>query len=396
MNCRLSTAASRKSLASALAALTLVCFLRAQDSKPALSKEPPLVELDLRKFGYDNSGSTKRLQKFVDFTDASHLAVAWLTLDDPTLADKTGPLTARPAHLHVLVLEATNGQRVGVQTFPTPSTPVRFLGARDGRFLTCTGNVLRLFSPKFEVVREQDLQNDSACLGRRPGWGISPSRRSLLLSSFLGGVEGYYQYSLLDAETFSLIARWTEKPLIESISDRWLLTRCGKKGEACIRRLDKPWEVFQPAGDDQPNDFSPGAARFVNDNTLVRGRNKMLVATVDGVQIFQVALPKDRTVESPVTSIKGERFAVIEDRKRGLTSQPLDMYALASNDRAVVYSVADHRAIFAVKIKGLSPWMPWENHVNMLALSADGALLAVLTEATLKIYRLPSAQAEQH
>jgi hypothetical protein len=392
MNLRLSNAAFRKLLASTLAAVTFVCFAPAQDSKPALSKGAPLFEVDLRKFGYDNSGNTRRLQKFVDFTDAGHLAVAWLTLDDPILADKTGPLTARPAHLHALILDATNGQKVGVQAWPTPSTPVRFLGARDGRFLTCTGNVLRLFSPQFEVIREQDLQNDRGCLGQRPGWGISPSRRSLLLSSFLGREEGY-QYSLLDAETFSLIARWSEKPLIESISDHWLLMRCGKKGEACIRRLDKPWQVFQPTGEDQPDDFTSRAARFVNDDTLVGGRHKMLVGTVDGVQSFQVELPKDRTVESPVTSIKGERFAVIEDRERGLTSRPLDMYALASNDRAVVYNTADHRAIYAVRIKGVSPWIPWEDHVNKLALSPDETLLAVITDAILKVYRLPEGQA---
>jgi hypothetical protein len=203
-------ASFRQSVALVLSGVALVCAVRAQDSKPALSKEGPRLEVDLHKFGYDTSRSTRRLRKFVDFTDSSHLAVAWLTLDDPTLADKTGPLTARPAHLHVVVLDVRTGQRVGVQAWSTPSTPVRFLGASDGRFLTCTGNALRLFSPSFELIREQDLPSDRACLSPFSGnnqwgvprWGTSPSRRSLLLS--FPAREGY-ENRLLDVDTFAVL-----------------------------------------------------------------------------------------------------------------------------------------------------------------------------------------------
>jgi hypothetical protein len=392
MNWRSAKAKFKKSADLIVAGVALVCVVRAQNPDPSLSRDRPLLELNLRKFGYDTSSATRRLRKFVDFTDSGHLAVAWLTFDDPTLADRTGPLTARPAHLHVLVLNATTGQKVGMQTWSTPSTPVRFLAARDGKFVTCTGNVLRLFSPSFEVIRELALPNDHACLSQFSGnnqwgiprWGISPSRRSLLLSVPSG--KGY-ENKLLDLETLAVLATWAENLRIENISDHWLVAPCGQKQAVCIRRIDQPWRPFQATSVDNDSRLQP--IGFANDNTLVMGWNKLAVTTVDGEQLFHVELPKKLSIEAPVTSSGGNRFAVIEDRERGLTNKTLDMDAFASNDRAVVYSIPDHGAIFAIKIKGTSPWPPWENHVNELALSPDGGLLAVVTGATLKVYRLP-------
>jgi hypothetical protein len=387
MNSRSAKARLAKSAALLLAGLAVVCLGQSQEPEPSLDKDHPLLEIDLHKFGYDTSRSTKHLSKFVpSFTDSTHLAIAWLTLDDPTIADKTGPATARPAHLHVLVIDATTGQEIGAQTWPTPSTPVRFLAARDGKFLTCTGNILRLFSPTFEVIREKSPVG-RACLSMKPG-GISPSRRSLLLSSYLG--QQSYEDALLDVETFAAIAQWTEKIPIDNASDHWLVASCGPKRAPCIRGIDKSWQSFQPSGMDKAvTQFRFELARFVSDDTLVMGWDKMSMVKVDGTELFHLDFPRGRSFEGTVTSTDGGRFAVIEDRQRGITSQPLDMYALLSNDRAVVYSVADRRAIYAVKVRGSSPWPPWATHNNHLALSADGTLLAIVDGGDLKVYRLP-------
>jgi outer membrane protein assembly factor BamB len=363
---------------------------QSQDFDPSLSKDRPLLELDLGKFGYDTSSRTKRLPKFVDFTDSNRIALGWLTFDDPTVAEKTGPLTAKPAHLHVLVLDARTGQKQGLQEWSTPSTPVRFLGVRDGKFLTCTGNVLRLFSPSFEVIREESLPNGRACLNLfwSEAWGLSPSRRYLLLSSPLG--QGY-QNTLFDVETFTAVANWIEKRLTNDISDHWLVAYCGQRGEICIRGTDQSWQSFQPDGlDKQMKDFKLKSPLFVNDGTLViEAGNEMAVVEVDGKVLFQVGLPKKRSFGRPVRSSGGERFAIMENRLRGLTNETLDMYAFPSNDRVVVYSIPDRRAIYAIKVKGVSPWTPWVIHRNQLALSTDGNLLALVADGILKVYRLP-------
>ena len=395
MNSGSAKALFTKSAALLLAGLTVVCLGQAQEPEPPLRREPPLLKTDLHRFGYDTSRSTNHLSKFVpSFTDSTHLAIAWLTLDDPSIADKTGPATARPAHLHVLVIDATTGQKIGVQTWPTPSTSVRFLVTRDGKFLTCTGNILRLFSPSFEVIRERDLAAGRAGMKMdlwNARWEISPSRRSLLLSSYLGPQS--YEDELLDVESFAAIAQWTEKFPIDNASDHWLVASCGPKREPCVRVIDKSWQTFQSSGMDKAaTRFRSEPARFVSDDTLVMGSDRMSLVKVDGTELFHFDFPRGRSFEGTVTSTDGGRFAIIEDRRRGITSQPLDMYALLSNDRAVVYSIADRREIYSVKLKGSSPWPPWATHNNRLALSADGRLLAIVDGASLEVYRLPDAK----
>src|SRR5216684_4426486 len=66
------------------------------------------------------------------------------------------------------------------------------------------------------------------------------------------------------------------------------------------------------------------------------------------------------------------------------------------NGRALVYGIKDRRNIFSLKMKGTSPWTPWDVHDNYLALSPNGTHLAVLSDGVLKIYPLPSDSAEQH
>jgi hypothetical protein len=376
-----------------LAGLATISGVRAQsqDFDPILSKDHPLVEIDLGKFGYDTSGATNRLPKFVDFTDLNRLALGWVTLDDSALADKTGSQTARPAHLHVLVINARTGAKEGLQAWSTPSAPIRFAGIGEGKFLICTASTLRLLSATFEVIREENLPGDRGCFSPffLAGWGISPSKRYLLLSSYS---ERSYQNSLFDLETFTSVAQWTEKRRTNDVSGHWLVGLCDG-GEMCIRGMDEPWRTFHPEGlDKQLSEFKPKSPLFVNERLMViEAWNEMAAIDVDGQVLFQVRLPKKRSFGRPVRSTGGERFAIMENRQRGVTNEALDMYAFASNDRVVVFSILDRCAIFAVGVKGRSPWPPWEEHRNYMALSPDGALLAVVTDGLLRVYRLPES-----
>ena len=101
-------------------------------------------------------------------------------------------------------------------------------------------------------------------------------------------------------------------------------------------------------------------------------------------------MPSKYSFGSKATSAGGERFAIIEAKMRGVTNEVLDMYAFPSEDRVVVYSLHERTAIYACKVKGTSPWPPWIEHRNRLALSPDGALLAVLDDGILEVYQLPA------
>lgn len=360
--------------------------------EPALSQESiqttkdrPLLEIDLRKFGYEAFPFRWHLHKAVDFTDSSHIAVAWVTGEHGSVR-KQGKLAT--GQLHVTILDARTGQQQGSHAWPPASVPFRFLGVRDGKFLIGIGGTVRLVGPTFEVIHEENLGTDSNC----PICGeltLSVNRRVLLLSRRHPGPN--YANKLVESETFSSIADWSESLAIADISESRLLAYCGKPREVCIRVLDGSWLPFHPNGlDKETSDTLKASAHFVNDTTLlIEAWKQIVVATVDGGVLFQMDLPKNRSFGSVITSSDGERFAVIENRMRGVTNPSLDMYAFPSNDQIIVYSIPDRHAIYAVKVNGDSPWFPWESHVNYFALSPDGGLLAIISNGILKVYRLP-------
>jgi len=376
-----------KSVGLILAGIAVLFVGRAQSQNldPVPTNDLPLWQIDIRKYGYNASSVTNRFS-VIDFTDSGHLAVAWLTLDDPTVGRKIGLLTPTPAHLHVIVLDSMTGQIESQHTWSTPSSPARFLGIPDGNFLICTGGMLRLFSPTFNVIQAQNISSDSSC---SKGFfasldGVSPSRRSLLLSDHSSRLS--QQNDLIDTGSFARLNAWTENVLVRSISDHWLMAYCGQQREMCIREADKSWQPLQLTSMPTKN----VGALFVSDETmLIEARNKMAVVAVDSTELFQMELPKNRSFGEARSSTDGDRFAVMENRLRGIRNEFLDMYPFDSNDRAVVFSIANRRAIYAVKVNGISPWRPLLDQNDPFALSPDGTLLAVRFNGILTIYRLP-------
>jgi hypothetical protein len=117
----------------------------------------------------------------------------------------------------------------------------------------------------------------------------------------------------------------------------------------------------------------------------------MAVATVDGSVLFQVKFPNDRSLQNslPVVASEGGRFALMEKRELR-TNVALDVGQWWADDEIIVYDISDRRAIFALKVKGISPWPSSTEHTNEFALSPDGDRLAVVSDGILKIYKLPA------
>jgi hypothetical protein len=372
---------------------TVLVFLGtalAQKPNPLFSNDKPLFEVDVRKFGYEKYSDKKfvrPIQILLDFTDASHLALAWALPASESAAKKAGQSSLRPAHLHVLLLDTKAGSKSGEGQWSMPSRFFSFFGLRDGKFLTCTGNTLRLFSATFEVVHEETLSGDISCSHFGPAFGISPSRRSLLLSRVW---KGSRQMELRDAETFAVVSKWIEKSeTTTGISDRWIVGLCGQPPSPCLRDIEQSWRPLHVPWKNGPEYFSrAGPAEFANNDTLIVEGKLFAVATVQGALLFSADLPKDRFVTS-VRPSGGDRFAAIESRMRGLKIEPLDMYPFRSDDSVVVYSISGGRAIYKLKLEGTSPWTPWAIHANDIAVSPDGTLLAIVSEGILKVYGLP-------
>src|SRR5271170_5249256 len=170
-----------------LLATALATLGKAHAQKPDLpfNEDKPLFEIDTRKFAYERYSDKKAVRPIrirIDFTDAGHLALVWAMPKGAPAPKNAGQPSPRPAHLHVILLDAKVGSKQGEGQWETSSAIFGFFGLRDGKFLICTRNTLRLFSAGFKVVREEALQEDNSCSYLAPGLGVSPSRQSLLLS----------------------------------------------------------------------------------------------------------------------------------------------------------------------------------------------------------------------
>ena len=274
-------------------------------------------------------------------------------------------------------------------------------GLPDGRVLICSDNSLRLLSLSLDIVRQQEAPNHGTCSNLRIR--LSPSRNTLLLSI---RAEHSSYLELLNAQTLAALSNWTEDQGAGAISsetaafsDHWLVGYCGVPVDLCLRRFGEDWQPMRMHGldlDTRMDKRSRIAVSFVSNDVLTIKQNVTTVTTVSGEVLFQIALPKGHYLLSPVNSASGERFAVIEGQLRGLRSEPLDMYPFESHDRALVYSIKGRRAIFSLKLKGTSPWTPWNIHEDVLAISPDGTSLAVLSDSLLTIYTLPKDSKRQH
>ena len=383
----------------ALVAVVLVFGVRAWAQESATANHP-LWKTDLRQFGYQkfSSQSVKYMRLAVDFADDEHVAVAWISPDATKLSESKGPKLGDPAHLHVVILDGRTGRKQNQKDWSAGYSSLPFLRGTANGLLICTGNSLRLVSPALDVVREEELPDHGICASTM--LQLSPSRRRSLLT--IHGEEIHQE--LLNAETLATISAWTE-PRGEhpdhaiAFSDSWLAGYCGEPSEICVRQSrQEEWRPLRSKGlDTRMEKGWHERASFLSDELLaITQSSTTTIATIGGEVMFQIKSPKGHFLVTPIPSGGGERFAVIEYRLRGLRSEPLDMYPSRADDRMFVYSIKDRGAVFSLKLEGMSPWMPWNAHINSVALPPKGTSLAVLSDALLTVYGLPEDEARRH
>ncbi len=364
----------------------------AQQSVDAVTDGHPLWEADLKQFGYVAfpRKQMRPLRPSAEFTDSEHLAVGWVTPD--TNQQANFPRWGEPAHLHVVLLDASSGRKKYDKEWVTSYTAtVPLYGLGDGRLVICAGNSLQLLSPTLDVLREQELPNKARC--SQFSFQASPSRQTLLLSYFS---EHSRELQLVHSDTLQTLTRWTEaireasSGQTVSVSDRLLAGYCGDPHQICLRPLDGKWHPFDLSGlNTRMADHVRIPTSFLNDKVLMIGANPAAVANIEGTKLFNIKLPRRHYVLLPTSAKGGNRFAVVEARLRGIRSEPLDMYPFQSDDRALVYGVTSGKQEFSLKLQGTSPWSPWRIHDTFLALSPDGTCLAVISDGVLRAYRIP-------
>jgi hypothetical protein len=393
-------------IAIVLGTVGFICGIRLRAQEPQLStpESHPAWKADAQQFGYERfpRRSVRPLRLVVSFLDNDQLAIAWVTPDTTTENRRNAPKVGEPAHLDVVMLDAKTGLKQSQKNWPTPYHPVPHLfGLPEGKVLICTDNSLRLLSASLDTVREQELPNHGTCVN--VGLQLSPSKHTLGLT-IRANAEHSRHLELFNVQTFTALSNWTAglgagaiSHETAAFSDHWVVGYCGVPADFCTRRFDEDWHPIHIIGLDTRMDTRHRIpVSFVSDDVLAIGRDGVTtVATVSGDLLFQIRLPKGHYLLPPIASAGQQRFAVIEGRLRGLRSEPLDMYPFGSNDRALVYSIKNRRAIFSLKLKGTSPWTPRNIHEEFLAVSPDGRSLAVVSDGLLNVYTLPSDDTSQ-
>lgn len=389
----------------ALVTVVLVCGIRIRAQEPGGTPTGahPVWKVDVQQFGYERfpRRNARPLRPVVTFVDNGHVAIAWGTPGTTKENKRNAPKVGEPARLHAVIFDAKTGLKQSQKDWSTPYYPVpQLFGLPDGRVLICSENSLRLLSASLDSVREQELPNHATCVNSGPQ--LSPSKHTLLLSI---RAEHNRHLELLNVGDLTTISTWTEKlnsaGAVPSgtiaISDDSLVGYCGDPHGICLRRFnEEQWHPLRV--NDIGTQMSKGQrlpALFVNDDVLVIGSKVTTVVTVRGELLSEVKLREGHYLLKPQPSAAGEVFAVMEERPRGLRSAPLDMYPFGADDRALVYSVKDRRTIFSLKLKGTSPWTPWNIHEHFLAVSPDGRSLATLSDSLLSLYALPKNEEGQ-
>jgi hypothetical protein len=390
----------------AFAVLFFVTPLHSQDPDSVPTQERPILQINLHKFGY-NSKNAIRLNSPVQFTDSNRIAIGWVSVEDPRGVPAPSPSDKGTSQLHLLFLDARTGKNRRTETWPAPVGSVSVVGLSDGEFLTCTGNIAKLFSSDLELIQTGQLPGTSYCGNNctLPSHVVSPDKSRWLICSCVDCSGEWsarkYQNTLIDTDHLLPISTFGDPRPIRGVSSYRLVADGDREGELYIRTLEESWKSLRPIGlgeqfgERGKYKYQSGwFPSFVNDTTLlIEAGGSMAVVSVDCTVLFQQQLPTNRFFGNHVVSAESDRFAVMETRLRGPSSEALDM-AFDADDRVVVFGVSDRKAIFAVKVEGVSAWDLLSNkgHRNQIALSPDGQLLAIVSDETLRIYQLPKSQ----
>jgi len=375
-----------KTIAGSLALLFLVVVplvsgqTNSQPLEPAPSRDHPLLEIDVRKFGYKPRGSGARDSFSLAFTESNDILAAWTTLDDSHSKTKIRTNTPVPAHLHALVLDARTGQKEHEGEWPSRYWQATITPVGKENFLICAVDEMRLQSHDFTTVRDQVLSYPTTCREMME----SPRRHSFSTKT---GADS----NLIDAESFQPLAEWSSQEATNvHFTDTSMIGICRPDFDLCVRELDQPWQPIRVAGVKQPLEaFRYQGPTFVNDSTFVMAEGcEMKVMTLEGLMLFSVNLPKKFSFARIATSTGGKRFAYIEAELQG--SAVLDMDS-EFDDHIAVYDLGQKKAIYTRKVRGGSPWIPPFEHRNRIALSPDGTLLAILDHGVIGVYQLPAS-----
>jgi hypothetical protein len=326
--------------------------------------------------------------------------------DDSTLVatfvireSKPSPLSKRgqsdpdlPLQLSAVFLDAITGKVTSTQAWPTESRFARIVAVNNGNFVTQRGDLLTLYSSDAKELKRLSLPPVEP--DYLTGWfpQPSPTGRNILFATPNPRETSPRPWIWVNASTLDIVRSWEEvqsgglaisDTTISMIACGFYPYRCNQNVE--VRGLTTDWKTIAAEDGRRSSGFlNEGASfRFLNEDTIFISGNPWKLLQTDGKVILTENAPFEGN--TAISSAGGQRFVVpFFQPKGGVTA--LDIGAHGELKTISVYDAPFHERSYRLEVKAHKI-----KEQAQLALSPDGAKLAVLYEESVYVFQLPPA-----
>jgi hypothetical protein len=355
----------------------------------------PLWQFDLRSVGYtgfeppkhERTGLTFK-PELLCFTENSTLAANFITRSDvTTLTRRDGPGESLPLRLHAVFLDSTAGTVRASREWPITRPEGWVAAAGDGKFVVIAPASLSLYSPAFELQQRFLLSTSQQATVRN--FHTSPGGQSILAEY---RTKHQHSSQWIDVATMKPAFTWDVLFPWVSISDGEFAT--SKESYTEANGVVAEVSVHTPEGDSRTvcrsrlgHGLGCGSPFFISNRLLVlwRAHAFSLISTTDGEPILQDNVQNDEWFGWPAhPSSNGNRFAATVWVHKGENAF-LDLDYKSVLKRIVVYDIPGQRLIYTLDFgkKNISSAIG-------IAISPDGAQIAVLVDGIVSAYQLPA------
>jgi hypothetical protein len=321
------------------------------------------------------------------FSENKVLIATFITREDvTTLARRDQPSEHLPLKLHGIFLDADAGKVRATKEWSITRPRGGAIAAGDGRFAILAPELVALYSPSLELVKDFKLSSEQ----QSHLWNFypSPTGKSILVEYH--NPESSFQW--IEGSSLQPQPTWNDSLPGVSISDKelaffrspYIKSKGSATHEVLIRPRDGPERVVCRVLVGQGD--SCGSPEFVSNDVLALSmpHGLSLVPKTGGDALLKANFRDDEWLGRPLhPSADGKRFAVAIWAHKG-GSAFFDISSHNVLKRIVVYDLQSRQAVYTLDGKKQRI-----SDVSGLALSPDGSLMAILTDGVVAVYRVP-------
>src|ERR1019366_162003 len=308
----------------------------------------------------------------------------------------TGVLSSRdqsspdyPYHLRAFFFSGRQGGQTASMDWPAlESSHLAILSAAGGRFLVFTGTSLELYSEQHVKIKEYPIERTENETREYRTLSVGPDgETALLIHSLNSPSSNHYHFDLLRTDTL--------EPVFQSDGNLSTLSFSGDRFTARTGNIvwmhaakNDPVMIYQA-----PRTICWEPTFVSLDTYIIAERTRQQCDSFELISIDGRPLLEQRFEGEELSNLTstvnggshghGSAFAISSQSLRG---GHFDTTPTVTRERIRVYDIASRQLIAALDVN------PLPKVFFTFTVSPDGSLLAVLTDTTLRVYRLPSLQ----